>query len=234
MARINRIFASGTIANVIFYELNGTPCARSKPAHVRQTDATRIAGKQFGAAKTLSRLLRQAFSGLLPLHAGKPVMYLVDSSVRPWIQTIQTPQQGLRVLPGFPCTPAADIKSLFRKEINTQLHDNTIIITIPAKDNATVARHPADATKGILSLAVATINLQQSQLIHYDQRSIEIPFPLMPLPSQVFSFDAVTAPGNIIAVAAGIRYVQEKDGKTVVVDKEEWQAMHVLQGWYCE
>jgi hypothetical protein len=35
MARINKIFASERIANVIFYVLNGMPCTRKKPAHVR-------------------------------------------------------------------------------------------------------------------------------------------------------------------------------------------------------
>lgn len=81
MGRLTKVFASGTIGNVIFYERLGTACARSKPATVRQTGATQAAAEVFGRAKRVSRQLREGLNGVLPNAKAREVMYVTDKAV---------------------------------------------------------------------------------------------------------------------------------------------------------
>ena len=230
MARIEKIFASGTIANVIFYQFNGKPCARSRPARVRQTTATQKESKLFGSAKTLSRLLRQSLSGLLPHYHSKTVMYRVDKGVMRWMRTVQAAGQDLITLPGFSCTGEDSLDDWLKANIRAVLSGTTLQVTVPAIETIPAA---AGNSSAVLTLAVACIAPRQARVLHSEEQTVEISIPPVGGEATVLSFEVVVQEGVFIILSAALSSEKGKEGKGVVVGKRASQPVVVLEGWYC-
>ena len=229
MARIKQVFASGTIANVIFYQFNGKPCARSRPARVRQTTATQKESKLFGSAKTLSRLLRQSLEGLLPHYRSKTVMYRVDKGVMQWMRTVQAAGQEIVALPGFPCTGEDGFNEWLKVNIRAVLSGTTLQVTVPAIETIPAV---AGSSSAVLTLAVACIDPRQARVLHSEEQRVEISVPPAGGEVTILSFEVVVQEGVFLTLSAALSSEKGKESKGVVVEKRASQPVVVLEGWY--
>ena len=55
MATVTDVFVKGTVENIVFYHRMGKSCARIKRSHIKQTEATKMRGINFGVAARAGR-----------------------------------------------------------------------------------------------------------------------------------------------------------------------------------
>ena len=67
MATVTDVFVSGSVGNLIFYRRMGKSCARIKRVNLKQTDATRMRGINFGVASRTGKALRSGLTAAIPV-----------------------------------------------------------------------------------------------------------------------------------------------------------------------
>lgn len=228
MARINKIFASGTIANVIFYELHGKPCARSRPARVRQTTATKGAANRFGRAKTASRLLRQALAGLIPEYRSRALMYRADAGLLAWIGRLSVSPQGIINLPGFACTGEPGFSEWCRLHILPVLEGTTLRVTLAGAQTG----RPAAGSKALLTLVVTGIDPKEGVVLQTEEQTVEIVSPPVAGPDTVINFEVVLPPGCFLVLSAALQKAPSPPAGPVGPEDPAPPPVAVVQGWY--
>jgi hypothetical protein len=66
MAKITDVFVNGTLGNLVFYTRMGKTLVRMRTQHIKQTEATKKRGANFGIAAKAGRGLRSGLREAMP------------------------------------------------------------------------------------------------------------------------------------------------------------------------
>ncbi|MBB1286923.1 hypothetical protein HRH25_21250 [Flavisolibacter sp. BT320] len=229
MARIDKIFASGTIANVIFYERNGKPCARSRPARVRQTTATKASANWFGLAKTASRLLRQTLAGFIPRYRSRALMYRVDAGLLAWMQRLPHLPQGVVTLPGFACSGEPGFSEWCRLHILPVLDGTTLRVTLA---DLSPSGMPAAGSKALLTLVVSCIDPKGGSILRTGEQTVAVPWPPVAGSDPVLEFDVELPPSAFLLLSAALQKIPTQPVGRLQTEGPVQPPVAVVQGWY--
>jgi hypothetical protein len=234
MGRVTKVFASGTIGNVIFYERLGTACARSRPATVRQSVATKAAAGVFGRAKSISRQLREGLAGLLANPRAKEVMYVTDKAVATWLRTADLASSNVIEPPlsNIEFNSKTSIHERFKKQIGVDWSAADYVkINIPRFDPLQAITAPVNTISVSLQLAVSASSLSGSY-VEGSETAVNIDYVKGNMPAKEIQLSFTTSPGCIYLVVAALKYMVINKGIKETVQAEQWLPVSVIGGYY--
>lgn len=234
MGRLTKVFASGTIGNVIFYERLGTACARSKPVAVRQTAATKAAAGVFGKAKVISKQLREGLNGILPNTKAREVMYVTDNAVATWLRTADLSVNGVIAPPlgDLQLNKKTSFKERFKKQVDIDWSSaDHVVIDIPSFNPVADITAPANTVNVTLQLSV-TASSVNGEYVEGSNTSINIDYKQAVIPAQQVQLMFRASQGSIYLVVAALKYTVNRKGIKETVLEEKWLPVSVLGGYY--
>ena len=230
MARQQKVFVSGKIGSVIFYERNGVQCARSAPAHVKQTKATRQSAKIFGRAKQIGRSLRVDLSPVLAGFKARTIMHRLDNAIRQWLKETNAPGEDLPFINGLELNERAALKERIKVSLSVDFSEKgKVMLKIPGINLAKDVQAPSNTRSLQLSIGLASCLLPANTSAGSFSTSLDIPFKtgsMIPEQKIILPFDVKK--GSITLVVATLLYSIEKKGKSGFLMDERWMPAAVV------
>lgn len=238
MARITKVFASGSLGNVIFYEWKGKPCARSKPATVRQTGATIRSANRFGKAKKLSRFIRAGLAPVFSNHKKRELMYRFDNIANQWLLQAETQSSSLEntlAWKGLECNYEVSFAAVIRKNITVNWEEpGKAVITIPPLIAGTDLVAPAATVFVSIVFASASCDIINFMLLHSSEHILEVHPGSNQVGDTIIELAVSNVPGSLSVIAASLRYTIERNGSRNLLQEEKWLPVVLLDASYKE
>ncbi len=233
MARITKVFSSGTIGPVITYEFRGTLCARAKPAFVRQSKATKASANLFGRASRLSRLLREGLESVLPDPREKDVMYRLNNTLFRWLQADMPPPSLTTADPlsitSFEFNKESELSARLKLKPGVAWKPGKIVIKIPTLNPSESVKAPAHTKTVYWKFCIAGCSLTDSNDTWNAQATIEMPYiNNREIQEQEIELPFKKRAKSLTVVALGLSFMTaKKAGLTTIADKQ-WLPCGVL------
>lgn len=235
MAKITRVFASGSLGNLVFYEWKGKLVVRTRPARVRQSAGTVNESSLFGKAKTISRILRQGLAPVLGNPADRQAMYILDAALRQWLKKESlTEEAATTPLEYLDLRKNTSFQAMFRKPVASNWSPaRKLMVTIPALELPRDIVAPPDTTEVCLKLALAGCRLRDFSTLPGSSTEIQMNYESGNLPARELELEFEPEPGSIYVFAAGLQYKREgrQEGKAL---GEEWTPVAIIDSGYFE
>src|SRR6185369_275712 len=175
MARQQTIFVTGKINNLVFYKWKDLHCVRSMPLRVKQTKATKQSAKDFGRAAKLSRILRNAFSPLLPDYKNRKMTYRLNASLLHWLRQKKSLKNISFI--GFEFDRESELSSHCRQPFATSFSEKgKIIVTIPRLSIPQDILAPPDTKLLRLRIVAAGCSFDDLGITDHCSTIVELPF----------------------------------------------------------
>ena len=236
MARINDVFVTGTLGNLVLYRRMGKACARIKREHIKQTTATKKRGINFGIAARAGKGLRMGLAAAMPNPTDRRVQSRFSGAIAKWlgqsdVKTLQ-PSDNLPFLRFFPFSEDESFRERFKVPVAVSTAANGISISIgefiPVKNISA----PAGTLSVRLILSVAATKLATGIPSGCQAESIDIPFNNSKIPAQVLDFSVPPEAGTIIVTAARLVYYGDKNNPLLAIEKKGFNPAGVIKAMY--
>ena len=237
MARIDDVFVTGTIGNLVLYRRMGKPCARMKRDHIKQTMATKKRGVNFGIAARAGKGLRRGLSAAMPNPTDRSVQSRFSGAIAKWLRQSDVdklqPCDNVPFLSSFPFSNEDTFGERFKVPVAVSTTANGIRINIGSFIPSINIAAPAGTLSVRLFIAVAAAKLATGIPSGGQTESIEIPFNKVVIPAQVLDFAVPTVSGTIIVTAARLLYIGYKNNYLSIIDKKGFNPAGVINARYC-
>jgi len=237
MARQKKVILSGRIANVIFYEFRGKPCARATPARVKQTKATKASARQFGKASCMSRLLRSGLDSVLPDPKDKPMMYRLNNALLQWLLNYKPARNKLTTDLPFIDQFEFNEESLLSERLKLPLtidwtKPGKIILDIPKLNPRRDITAPAYTETVHWKIAVTSCSDDLTAVPRKYTTAVDMEYN-----DKLITVKRITLPFNvqkdeITVVAVGLNYEAAKRGSLQLVRDKQWLPVGVIGGCF--
>jgi hypothetical protein len=237
MARIDDVFVTGTIGNIVLYRRMGKPCARIKRDHIKQTDATKKRGINFGIAARAGSGLRRGLSPAMPNPKDRGVQSRFSGAIAKWlgqsgVETLQA-NNNLPFLSFFPFSAGDTFLERFKVSVSVKAAENGVSVSIGSFIPARNISAPAGTVSIQLILSVAAAKLANGISSGRQTETIEIPFNNVEIPARVLDFAVPTVAGTIIVTAARLMYCGYKNNYPFIIEKKGFNPAGVINARYC-
>lgn len=237
MARINDVFVSGTLGNVVFYRRMGKPCARIKRAHIRQTDATKKRGINFGIAARTGKGLRFGLTTVMPHPADRSMQSRFSGTIAKWLGQSAVdslePCNNIPFVSRFQFAEGASFAERFKVPVViTQPTTNLLHVNIGSFIPTKNISAPAGTVSISLIITVSTAELPTGINSGQQSVSIDIPYNSTLIPAKVMDFPIPENGGTIIITAARLLYYGEKNNMTLLLYNEAFNPAGVIDARY--
>jgi hypothetical protein len=227
MARQKKIILSGRVSNIIFYEFRGIACARTRPARVRQTKATKSSAKQFGKAVRMSRVLRSGLDFILPDPRDKSMMYRLNNALLQWL--LQT-KPGSKLTTDLPFISGFEFneESLLTSRLKLSLTigwttRGKIIVDLPEFVPVRDIAAPAYTKRVHLKIAVTGCSVDDLTAVPRSETTIvDMEYNDKPIAAKRIGLPFTVRAGEIAIVAVGLNYEAAKKGIVQLVNDKRW------------
>ena len=237
MARIDDVFVTGTIGNIVLYRRMGKPCARMKRDHIKQTAATKKRGVNFGIAARAGRGLRAGLKSAMPNPKDRSVQSRFSGAIAKWLGQSDVedllPNDKLPFLSSFPFSPEDTFRERCKVPVSVTTTENGISVSIGSFIPARNISAPAGTVSVRLILSVAAAKLATGISSGRQTKSIEIPFNNVEIPATVLDFAVPTVAGTIIVTAARLIYTGYKNDYPFLIEKKGFNPAGVINARYC-
>lgn len=228
-------FLSGSINNVVFYKLGHHYVARSKPATVQQTDATKIRSRNFGIASSAGRVLRSLLQAVLPFPKDKTMQRAFTGAIANWLKQSDAaalqPATNLPYIEGFSLNTATSLQETLRVPLQViQNGGNGLQLLWPAFVPQQKMIAPAGTERISIRMVCAGVCLTNCNRYQQQTATLELPYNNVLLPAQVIDMPVEIAGGQLIVTALSLQY-QLANGS--VCTKENWMPAGVIDARYC-
>ncbi|MEO7490158.1 MAG: hypothetical protein ABIU77_23780, partial [Ferruginibacter sp.] len=165
MAIQSATYLTGKINNIVFYQRLGTYIARTVPATVKQSAATRVRSKNFGIAAAAGSSLRCSLQQALPFPKNKIMQSRFSGAIALWLGRNDTgslpPQTSLPFISEFSFNEATGIKERWKLPLTvTKVDEQLLQLQIPAFTLTQVIAAPAHTDMIACRIIAASCNLQ--------------------------------------------------------------------------
>ena len=236
MARINDVFVTGTLGNVVLYRRMGKSCARIKREYIHQTTATKKRGINFGIAARAGKGLRMGLAAAIPNPTDRRVQSRFSGAIAKWLGQCDVkdlqPCDNLPFLSSFSFSEDESFRERFKVPVVVSATSNRISISIgyfiPVKNISA----PAGTLSVKLILSVAAAQLATGVASGWQTESIEIPFNNLEIPAKVVDFSVPTEAGTIIVAAARLMYFGYKNNSLFAIEKKGFNPAGMIKAMY--
>jgi len=237
MARIDDVFVTGTIGNIVLYRRMGKPCARIKRDHIKQTAATKKRGINFGIAARAGKALRSGLSPAMPNPKDRSLQSRFSGAIAKWlgqseVESLQ-PKDNLPFLSFFPFSKDDNFAERCKVPVAVSARDSGISVSIGSFILERSIHAPAGTVSVRLILSVAAAKLTTGIPSAGQTQSIEIPFNNVEIPATVLDFAVPTVAGTIIVTAARLVYSGYKNNYPFIIEKKGFNPAGVINARYC-
>jgi len=237
MARIDDVFVSGTFGNIVFYRRMGKACARMKRTDIKQTEATKKRGVNFGIAATAGKALRMGLTPTMPNPRDRSMQSRFSGAIAKWLGTKEVGTLSA-------CDPIPFISSYsfttddcFRERCKVPFGISTseggVEVTLAAFVPLKNISAPAGTLAVKLVIAVAGCRLATGVFTGGSSQTIDIPYDNLEIPAQTLRFDVPGDKGNMIVTAARLIYTGTKNGHPRIIEKKGFNPAGVINALYC-
>jgi hypothetical protein len=176
MASQKQLQITGKIGNMIFYKRGDNYYARSVPAKVKQSKATKKCSTLFGKASAAGKCLRQQLLPCLPFPRDVTMQVRLVSAISAWLRSGYDPAQPNDKVPfisNFQFTEGSSIKERWRVALQViKVDDGGLQLTIPAFVPAKSISAPAGTVTVKCNIAAMACNIENGIqpadfLLHY-------------------------------------------------------------------
>ncbi len=245
MARQKTIILSGRVANLVFYEYKGIPCARTVPEKVRQTKATKASAREFGLITRISKDLRASLHGFVPNSKNLAFMHKVNSEVRDWLKN----RKGKKVQKnaGLPLINWIEYSedALLENRCNLKLEldwsmEGKVRITIPEVNPRKQLSAPSNTQTIHYRFALGGCEVDKERPVKQKMVQVEIPYRNEVIPAQTITIPANFNKDTLAILAMDINYEKAQKGKSnnfivsqrrTIADKK-WTPSGVIGSYY--
>jgi hypothetical protein len=237
MARIDDVFVTGTIGNIVLYRRMGKPCARIKRDHIKQTAATKKRGINFGIAARAGRGLRLGLAPAMPNPKDRCVQSRFSGAIAKWLGQSDveniTPCDKLPYLNVFPFSKDDTFGERCKVPVSVDTTENGIRVSTGSFIPVRKISAPAGTVSVKLILSVAAAKLATGVSSGRQTTSIEIPFNNVEIPATVLDFAVPTVAGTIIVTAARLVYCGYKNNYPFIIEKKGFNPAGIINARYC-
>jgi len=204
-------FVSGRVDNVVFYKRMGTYVARSVPARVKQSAATKVRSRNFGVAAAAGKILRQLLHPVLPFPKDRSMQIRFSGAIAQWLglsDAVSLPATNdIPFVNGFQFNSVTSIDERWKLPLTvTQPSADIVEVLIPAFVPTLAIAAPAYTVFVECTFTVATCKLMDGTVQGVDTKKISIPYNSTPLDAQVISFPVPAIDGSLVITAARLQY----------------------------
>ena len=236
MARINDVFVTGTLGNVVFYRRMGKPCARIKREYIHQTTATKKRGINFGIAARAGKGLRIGLVAAMPNPTDRRVQSRFSGTLAKWlgqsdVKALQ-PCDNLPFLSSFPFSEDDTFRERFKVPVAVSAAVTGTSVSIGNFIPVQNISAPAGTLLVKLILSVAAAELATGIPSGWQTESIEIPFNNVEIPAQVLDFSVPMEAGTLIVTAARLVYYGYNNNPLLVIEKKGFNPAEVINAMY--
>lgn len=211
MAKQSTIFVKGSIANVVFYKLNGQHIARSKPASVKQTGNMKQRSQNFGIAARAGKTLRAGLAPILPFPKDKKMQSRFSGALSQWLGTQPIhellPQPAVAALHGYNFNEACRLAERFKVPVHVSLPPGgQVTIDIPAFVPTQALAAPAHTAYAELTVITTACRLATAMPVATEIFSRRIDYNNIEQPPQQLQYSIAAQPGTLVLAAASISF----------------------------
>jgi hypothetical protein len=234
MAKQDKIFLKGKIANLIFYEWRGKPCSRTMPDEVKQTTATKASAKDFGKAATYSKHLRNSLHDFLPYPKDKPMMYALNNELRKWLSAGAGDRtkmiKAIARLEEFQFNEPSPLTGRLKvKPTVDWTKKNKVIVHLPSVLPSERVSAPAYTRTVHCTVKVVSCRINNSDpKMTAAERTFDFPYNNVQQPAQNIELPFTLSKGHLVLVAMKLEYTAK--GKRV--NDQRWLPAGVIGAWF--
>jgi len=236
MARIDDVFVTGTIGNLVLYRRMGKPCVRLKREHIKQTAATKKRGINFGIAARAGKALRRGLSSAMPNPTDRSAQSGFSGAIAKWLGQSNVenivPCNKLPYLSVFPFSKDDTFGERFKVPVAVVTTDTGISVSIGSFIPQRNISVPAGTVSMQLIISVAAAKLSSGIPCAGQSRSIKIPFNHVEIPPAVLDFAVPTVAGTIVVTAARLIYCGYNNNYPFIIEKKGFNPAGVINARY--
>jgi hypothetical protein len=236
MASQKQLQITGKIGNVIFYKRGDNYYARSVPAKVKQTKATKKSATLFGKASAAGKCLRQQLLPCLPFPRDLTMQVRLVSAISAWLRSANDPPQPGDPVPfisNFQFTEGYSIKERWSVALQvTKPEEGKLQLTIPAFVPARSLSAPAGTLTVKCNIAATACNVEKGAIAGGFSTSLHFDFNDKEVPEQIVSMPLATSPKNLVVTAVSLEYFSVKSGYPQKIVKKAFMPAGVVSAMY--
>jgi hypothetical protein len=207
---------TGRIQNVVFYKRGDKYYARSVPARIRQTKATKKRATEFGKASGIGAGLRKQLLPVIPFPADNKMQTRLVSELCSWLQSGFDPEQPCDPVPflnDFSFTEGDTVTERWKVSLEvTKIADGMLQMKIPAFVPAKNILVPAGTVSVKCHIATGGYHLKNGGETGGFSTSLNFNYNDEPVPEQIISLPTPTPSGSLIVTGVSLEYYFNKNG----------------------
>lgn len=236
MAKVKEVFVSGTLENIVFYTRMGKQCARIKRSSIKQTNATKKRGINFGIAARAGKGLRRGLMAVMPNPTDRSMQSRFSGAIAKWlgqseINTLQ-PSDHLPFLSSLPFTADDTFGERFKVPVSVSANSGGVSVSMASFIPVRKISAPAGTLSVKLIIAVAAARLATGIPSGWHTEYIEIPFNDVTIPAKILDFPVAANEGNILVTAARLLYIGSKNNQLCIIEKKNFNPAGVINATY--
>jgi hypothetical protein len=211
-------FITGTIGNVIHYEMNGKFYVRSRPSRVKRTVNMRKRSGNFGLGAVTGKLLRAGFGTVLTAELERESQARFGGAIAKWLGTAllkNIPQQeAIAVLEDFNFNESTGLRERCKVQATTSINPSgRVVISLPAFVPSQKIAAPSSCTSVQLNIAVSCCHVAEKMAGGFVTHMVNIPYNDQLYPAMEIELMTDSSAGRLIVAAASLIYHLENGKK---------------------
>ncbi|HEY8660044.1 MAG TPA: hypothetical protein VIL78_13500 [Hanamia sp.] len=208
---------TGRIGNVVFYKLGDKYYARSIPAQVKQTKATKARATEFGKASRIGKILRHQLLPVIPFPTDNKMQTRLVSLIFKWLQanskmTIE-PVDAVPFINKFQFTEGYSLQERWKVPLEV-IHPSPglLRLKIPAFIPARSISAPAHTVSVVCKISAAGCNVDKGIATGCYSTSLQFDYNNVEVLEQIISLPLSTPTGSLVVTAMSLEYNIPKNG----------------------
>jgi hypothetical protein len=218
MGKLSNVMFSGTVANLIFYEINGKHYVRTKPQKIKQTKATKAKSSLFGKASTLAKEIKNCLVTILPDARDRNMQNRLRTAMFNYLNA----QQSLQ---GFEFNSQSLLADKLKLKPLVSYTANECCINFPAFIPQQSIKAPKDASKIVITIAALSIELSNLQPTRIHTQPFPFDYTDALQPANQITFPVNLSSSALLLIVMKMQYVT---GIGNIIYKPIWQPCAVV------
>jgi hypothetical protein len=238
MAKTTEIALSGSLGDLIFYKHLGISCARTRPARVRLSRATRRTASLFGIASAMSAAIRRELVSLLPAEKDPMIMYQLNTVLLQGLGTGLPEAGGLVTrMPFISLYPMIDQNPAWGKmrvdpEINWE-EPGTVTLTLPALIPEKQLLAPPGTESVRMQIMALSCKVANPCLVSSSHATfVDITYNREEQEASRLALPLTQLPGEVALLVLGLKYTVASAENRAVCTKKDWQPVDIIGAAY--
>lgn len=208
---------TGRIQNLVFYKMGGKYYARTIPARVKQTKATKKRATEFGKASRTGKAIRQQLFPVIPFPSDNKMQTRLVSALFQWLRSDSyDPKEPCDQVPSvsaFQFTEGSTIKERWRVPLKITVYEPGMLkLRIPAFVPVKSITAPSNTLFVKCNLAAAGCNVEKGIATGSFCTSLDFNYDHKEVAEQTISLHLPTPQGSLIVAALSLEYNFVKNG----------------------